>query len=96
MTERVKAGQAIVDVLKAEGVKAVFGMPGGHVLGIYWLYVVGPVAGTLAVLALWRLTPALARLELTAAKLYHFEHDPHGLFGLNRQERRAGSRRPMP
>ena len=35
MTERVKAGQAIVDVLKAEGVKAVFGMPGGHVLGIY-------------------------------------------------------------
>lgn len=68
----------------------------GHVFGIYWLYVVGPVAGTLAVLALWRLTPALARLELTAAKLYHFEHDPHGLFGLNRQERRADPRRFMP
>ena len=31
----VSAGRAIVDVLKAEGVKAVFGIPGGHTLGIY-------------------------------------------------------------
>ena len=29
------AGQAIVEVLKAEGVKAVFGIPGGHTLPIY-------------------------------------------------------------
>ena len=29
------AGQAIVDVLKAEGVRHVFGLPGGHVLSIY-------------------------------------------------------------
>ncbi|HEY1594884.1 MAG TPA: thiamine pyrophosphate-binding protein, partial [Thermoleophilaceae bacterium] len=29
------AGQAIVDVLRAEGVKHVFGLPGGHVIGIY-------------------------------------------------------------
>ena len=29
------AGHAIVEVLKAENVKAVFGLPGGHVLGIY-------------------------------------------------------------
>jgi acetolactate synthase I/II/III large subunit len=29
------AGQAIVDVLRAEGVRQVFGLPGGHVIGIY-------------------------------------------------------------
>src|SRR6201982_3630584 len=27
-------GQAVVDVLKAEGVKFIFGMPGGHTIGI--------------------------------------------------------------
>lgn len=31
----INAGRAIVDVLKAEGVKAVFGIPGGHTLPIY-------------------------------------------------------------
>jgi acetolactate synthase-1/2/3 large subunit len=31
----ITTGQAVVEVLKAEGVKFVFGMPGGHVLGIY-------------------------------------------------------------
>src|SRR5271154_5038526 len=31
----MSAGRAVVDVLKAEGVKFVFGMPGGHTLGIY-------------------------------------------------------------
>ena len=31
----MQAGRAIVDVLKAEGVRFVFGLPGGHVLGIY-------------------------------------------------------------
>src|SRR5271156_6792845 len=29
------AGRALVEILKAEGVKAVFGLPGGHVLRIY-------------------------------------------------------------
>ena len=33
--ERRTAGQAIVDVLSAEGVRHVFGLPGGHVLSIY-------------------------------------------------------------
>jgi acetolactate synthase-1/2/3 large subunit len=32
---KVSAGRAVVDVLKAEGVKFIFGMPGGHTLGIY-------------------------------------------------------------
>ena len=31
----ISAGQAVVEVLKAEGVKFVFGLPGGHTLGIY-------------------------------------------------------------
>src|SRR5262245_4546386 len=31
----MSAGQAIVQVLKAEGVRAVFGIPGGHTLPIY-------------------------------------------------------------
>lgn len=31
----MSAGRAVVNVLRAEGVKCVFGMPGGHVLGIY-------------------------------------------------------------
>jgi acetolactate synthase I/II/III large subunit len=33
--EEMTAGRAIVQVLKAEGVKAVYGIPGGHVLPIY-------------------------------------------------------------
>jgi sulfopyruvate decarboxylase TPP-binding subunit len=31
----INAGRAVVDVLKAEGVRFVFGLPGGHVLRIY-------------------------------------------------------------
>jgi acetolactate synthase-1/2/3 large subunit len=32
---QMSAGRAIVEILKAEGVRAVFGMPGGHTLSIY-------------------------------------------------------------
>ena len=32
---KISAGRAVVEVLKAEGVKFVFGMPGGHTIGIY-------------------------------------------------------------
>ena len=32
---QMPAGHAIVEALKAEGVRCVFGIPGGHVLGIY-------------------------------------------------------------
>ena len=32
---KMSAGRAVVDVLRAEGVKFVFGMPGGHTIGIY-------------------------------------------------------------
>ncbi len=33
--EEMTAGRAVVEVLKAEGVRAVYGIPGGHVLPIY-------------------------------------------------------------
>ena len=33
--EAVKAGRAVVDLLRAEGVRYVFGLPGGHVMSIY-------------------------------------------------------------
>jgi acetolactate synthase-1/2/3 large subunit len=34
MTE-IEAGRAVANVLRAEGVRCVFGVPGGHILGIY-------------------------------------------------------------
>jgi aquaporin Z len=48
-----------------------------------WIYAVGPVAGALLALILRRLT-ILRRLEFEVAKLYHFEHDPHGVFRRSR------------
>jgi acetolactate synthase-1/2/3 large subunit len=33
---QMTAGRAVVEVLKAEGVSAIFGIPGGHVLDIYY------------------------------------------------------------
>ncbi len=44
----------------------------------WWVYWVGPVAGALAGVLLTRV-PLLRWLEFDAAKVYHFEHDPHGL-----------------
>jgi acetolactate synthase I/II/III large subunit len=35
LPREMTAGRAIVEILKAEGVKAVYGIPGGHVLPIY-------------------------------------------------------------
>jgi aquaporin Z len=45
----------------------------------WWVYWIGPLAGTLAGVALFRFT-WLQRVEIEVAKLYHFEHDPHGIF----------------
>lgn len=45
----------------------------------WWIYWVGPVLGTFVALAAgefhW-----LGRLEIEVAKIYHFRHDPHGVF----------------
>ncbi len=52
----------------------------------WWAYWVGPPLGAVAGAVLYRVT-WLRRLQIEVAKLYHFEHDPHGLF---RWERDAG------
>lgn len=44
----------------------------------WWIYVVGPLAGALIGVAISRL-PLLRTLEVEIAKVYHFDHDPHGL-----------------
>ncbi len=45
----------------------------------WWVYWLGPAAGALLGVAARRWSP-LRGLEDEVAKLYHFEHDPHGLF----------------
>jgi aquaporin Z len=45
----------------------------------WWVYWVGPSIGALLGVALFRFT-RLRRLEIEVAKLYHFAHDPHGIF----------------
>ena len=44
----------------------------------WWVYWAGPIAGALIGVLLTRVHP-LQRLQIDAAKIYHFEHDPHGL-----------------
>ena len=45
----------------------------------WWVYWLGPLTGALLGVSLYRLT-WLRQLEIEVAKLYHFEHDPHGIF----------------
>ena len=45
----------------------------------WWVYWLGPLAGTLVGVTLYRFT-WLRHIEIDVAKLYHFEHDPHGIF----------------
>ena len=45
----------------------------------WWVYWIGPPLGALLALAAGHL-PLLRRLEVEVAKIYHFEHDPHGIF----------------
>jgi aquaporin Z len=53
----------------------------------WWVYWIGPVLGAALGVAVYRLT-WLRRVEIDVAKLYHFEHDPHGIF----HPRRGGGR----
>ncbi len=59
----------------------------------WWVYWVGPVAGCLAGVGLTRLH-ALRGLEVDIAKVYHFEHDRHGLLHRRADPRRGA--RPGP
>lgn len=45
----------------------------------WWVYWVGPLLGSLLAVGMHKGT-WLRRLEVEVAKLYHFEHDPHGVF----------------
>src|SRR5574337_789477 len=45
----------------------------------WWVYWVGPLLGTLAAMAAGKVT-WMRRFEIEVAKIYHFEHDPHGVF----------------
>ena len=47
----------------------------------WWVSWVGPAVGALVAVAAHRGT-WLRVLEVEVAKLYHFEHDPHGVFNL--------------
>jgi aquaporin Z len=52
----------------------------------WWVYWVGPISGMLLGLALHRYT-WLHRLEAEVAKVYHFAHDPSGMFRNMRRTR---------
>ncbi len=56
----------------------------------WWVYLAGPVAGTLAAVAVHGGT-WLRRFEVTVAKLYHFDHDPRDV--LHGRRRRTSGRR---
>ncbi|MGA8185284.1 MAG: aquaporin [Terriglobia bacterium] len=45
----------------------------------WWIYWLGPLLGTGLALALGQIS-WLRRFEAEVAKIYHFEHDPHGVF----------------
>ncbi len=46
----------------------------------WWVYWVGPVLGAILGVASYQLS-WLRKLEIEVAKVYHYELDPHGLFG---------------
>lgn len=45
----------------------------------WWVYLVGPIAGAWIATVVQRRS-ILKRLEIQVAKIYHFGHDPHGIF----------------
>jgi aquaporin Z len=45
----------------------------------WWVYWIGPVLGMLVAVVFYKQS-WLRHLEIEVAKLYHFEHDPHGVF----------------
>jgi aquaporin Z len=45
-----------------------------------WIYLVGPLVGTLAAVALRRALPWARTLEVGVAKVFHFGHDAYGIF----------------
>jgi aquaporin Z len=56
----------------------------------WWVYWIGPVLGTLIAVAGYKIS-WLRHLEIEVAKLYHFEHDPHGVFGVEKSRANTGN-----
>lgn len=50
----------------------------------WWIYWIGPILGAFVALAAGELS-WLGRLEIEVAKIYHFRHDPHGMFHRSRR-----------
>ena len=46
----------------------------------WWVYLVGPLAGTLAAMGIRRAWPWARTLEVRVAKVFHFGHDAYGIF----------------
>jgi aquaporin Z len=57
----------------------------------WWVYWIGPIAGALMGAAIHRLK-FFKRFEVKVAKLYHFEHDRHGVFARISKENRENFR----
>jgi aquaporin Z len=51
----------------------------------WWIYWIGPAAGALAAVAVYNFS-WFRKFEIEAAKLYHFEHDRHGIFSRKRNQ----------
>ena len=55
------------------------GLVAGDLHG-WWVYWLGPLAGTLAAVWLRKALPWARSLEIRVAKVFHFYHDPYGIF----------------
>jgi aquaporin Z len=58
----------------------------------WWIYWLGPLAGTLAAVWLRKVLPMAQSLEIRVAKVFHFHHDPYGIF----TEKSSPSQRSSP
>lgn len=67
------------------------GLVSGDTTG-WWAYLLGPVVGMLAAIAVRRAAPWASALEVEVAKVFHFGHDRYGIF----TEKSSPSQRPAP
>jgi aquaporin Z len=57
----------------------------------WWVYWIGPIVGTLIAVGGYKVS-WLRHLEIEVAKLYHFEHDPNGVFGVDKSRLTTGKK----
>jgi len=55
------------------------GLVAGDLHG-WWIYWLGPLAGTLAAVWLRKVLPMARSFEIRVAKVFHFQHDRYGIF----------------